>query len=214
MSSSTLRKRVSDLISIVDNAPSYYHDLYSQYASNTFTNDIRYLSTLSDPLVEACLSGSSGAHTQALMPLFSNLTLFRSYLSSLCLSNRIKRLACSGAYDPVFSLHFLKHGYVSIPNFLPPDLFQSLSSALSLLFIIQQFKYYLAPSDTQCSRFTPIHFGTRFLDYSFSQLDTLRLNVSNLIASVTASILQPVGGQINYSYTHDQFLYFIMTMMV
>ena len=115
-------------------------------------------------------------------------------------------MACSGAYDPVFSLHFLKHGYVSIPNFLPPDLFQSLSSALSsALNHSTDLNITWHHQIPNVLGLPPIHFGTRFLDYSFSQLDTLRLNVSNLIASVTASILQPVGGQIAQviHYTHD-----------
>ena len=97
------------------------------------------------------------------MPLFSNLTLFRSYLSSLCLSNRIKRLACSGAYDPVFSLHFLKHGYVSIPNFCL-QIFSisssALSSALNHSTDLNITWHHQIPN---VLGLPPIHFGTVFL---------------------------------------------------
>ena len=101
------------------------------YSCSSLSEDIRLLFTLPDDIIETFLSGRSGDYTNHLLPYFDNLTLFRSYLSFLILKFRLKRSFLNSSVDSALSIEFLSNGYISINNFLPEDVYTSLSSILS-----------------------------------------------------------------------------------
>lgn len=203
----TLKESVSALISVVDNASPSFHGLYSEFTSSTLSSEIRLLDQLPDHLVLTFLSGKTGDHSIELLPYFDNLTLLRSFVAHFCLAFRVKNSILHHSLDTRILSDFMLNGYVSITDFLPQDIFASLSSNLS----VGLFKSPDSSSDWhhQLSNIlsrSPLHFGTAFIDYSFPELSILNRLVQNLVSELTSSSLpQPSRGmvaKVNH-YTHD-----------